>query len=487
MWKNKTKLKRSTDRKFAQRKCRAGPIKHNLVNNGGQKKKTRSKKRRNTKRTTTRKKFQGGNLSTHDQTMNDELLPLPKEGQQEVASICAPAFTSESYAEDVSIPIRTTNSTVSGTCMEPSLLKKVAENVTENIKTSNQVASCQIFRKKNNISNSSIDKNPTMTEAILAKQCLKEILPGKEASDWVKETSFSEYEKRKIIEKHFLPISPVSWKKNPHEWLDSISLQKSMKQLEDLSDVLEFHAGKIPNTEKKHRFLSIGPTSIDFSSPLITPLATSSSSWHCVEDKLCTVDVKKWISEWNTDSIGIILNLDKHNEPGSHWVSIFIRLVRPSVGVYYYDSGGNATLKTVPKEIHNFCRKVSEQLASIYAVSDIPRELSYEFSNNNYDNMYTTVMNDSHMSNYSKDQWLRSFSDYGIPQNSKKKNSTCVYRYNTVSHQRGNTECGVFSIRFLLHMMIHQTGTAYDWYLFRARPNDQDTFEYRNKFWRERK
>ena len=34
--------------------------------------------------------------------------------------------------------------------------------------------------------------------------------------------------------------------------------------------------------------------------------------------------------------IGIVFNLDKHDQEGSHWVSMFIDLKRD--GIYYFDS-----------------------------------------------------------------------------------------------------------------------------------------------------
>ena len=92
--------------------------------------------------------------------------------------------------------------------------------------------------------------------------------------------------------------------------------------------------------------------------------------------------------------IGFVLNLDDHNQSGSHWVGVFVDLDKK--GVYYYDSVGKK-----------------------------PEELVVNFMNK--------------VKNY--------FKQKGVPDKDIK------IGHNKVQHQHGNTECGVYSIRFLLQMI----------------------------------
>jgi hypothetical protein len=77
------------------------------------------------------------------------------------------------------------------------------------------------------------------------------------------------------------------------------------------------------------RFKFIGPVTMDFDSKL--------SFGHCVVDELCNLDMAR-LYKSGIKQLGIIFNLDKHNQSGSHWVALFCCLDR--CGVYYWDSYG---------------------------------------------------------------------------------------------------------------------------------------------------
>ena len=53
--------------------------------------------------------------------------------------------------------------------------------------------------------------------------------------------------------------------------------------------------------------------------------------------------------------LGIVFNLDKHDEPGSHWVSLFIDLDEGLI--FYYDSALNA----VPHQVSKLKREIIKQ------------------------------------------------------------------------------------------------------------------------------
>lgn len=109
----------------------------------------------------------------------------------------------------------------------------------------------------------------------------------------------------------FAPERPVSWNKNPNEWLSSNDLTRVMKQYEK----------KYPN------FAFIGPTPIDFDKKI--------EYGQCVWNELCNINIKKML-EKNKTKIGIIFNTDTHDLDGSHWICLFIDLTQKFI--YYFDS-----------------------------------------------------------------------------------------------------------------------------------------------------
>ena len=74
----------------------------------------------------------------------------------------------------------------------------------------------------------------------------------------------------------------------------------------------------------------------------------------CVWEELCEFSLNKQIKEGKT-KIGIIFNLDPHNKPGSHWVAMFIDTKRGEI--YYLDSYG----EKIPRQIKKFANKVKKQ------------------------------------------------------------------------------------------------------------------------------
>lgn len=127
--------------------------------------------------------------------------------------------------------------------------------------------------------------------------------------------------------KNFAPKQPESWNKNPNEWLSSIEISQLMKQYESVHKDFNF----------------IGPSPIDFDSHRY--------DGSCVWEELCTFNLKNQIKNKKT-KIGIIFNLDKHTQNGSHWVCMFININKRKI--YYFDSYG----EKMPKEIKKFANKL---------------------------------------------------------------------------------------------------------------------------------
>jgi hypothetical protein len=193
---------------------------------------------------------------------------------------------------------------------------------------------------------------------------------------------------RKQIDRYmFAPDQPYEWKRNPNEWLSNY----------DILNVLEQYELVYPNFE------FIGPTPIDFD----TRLGGESNAYNignerklpegdgagkkCVWNDLCHFSLKEKIREKKT-KIGIIFNLDKHDESGSHWVSLFIDI--KCRFLFYFDSAGG----DMPPEIKALIDRIQSQA----------KELRFRFKS------YTNGNHD---------------------------------------HQKGNTECGMYSLFFIVTML----------------------------------
>lgn len=176
----------------------------------------------------------------------------------------------------------------------------------------------------------------------------------------------SKEEKQYLEKLSFSPKKPKEWEKNPREWLSNIDILNVLEQYEEAYDNFEF----------------IGPTPIDFNTKIGN---------NCVWKDLCTFNIKRQVDS-GKNKIGIIFNLDKHDEGGSHWVSLFINIKQGFM--FYFDSAAN----TIPNEIDNLVKLILEQ--------------SYEQGIQM--KYYTNLPN---------------------------------------QHQKGNTECGMYSLYFIITML----------------------------------
>lgn len=183
---------------------------------------------------------------------------------------------------------------------------------------------------------------------------------------WAKKTGLNET-------MYFRPLMPSEWKSDMNTWLSNFEIMDVLKQYE----------------HKHSDFLFIGPTTIDF--------ATKIREDRCIQQSMCSFNVKELIQQ-KKYKIGIVINLDRHDQTGSHWVALFINLLIG--GVYYYDSYA----RPPPGEIVDFMRKVAVQGTSVET----------------------------------------SLSPTGTP---------FVTEYNKVRHQFKNSECGVYCMYFITQML----------------------------------
>lgn len=138
----------------------------------------------------------------------------------------------------------------------------------------------------------------------------------------------------------------------------------------------------------------------------------------CVWDELCNFDIMKHIKN-GKQKIGIVFNTDPHDKPGEHWVSMFID-VRARV-VFFFDSTGDQP----QRRIRQFMRMVCEQGAA----------------------------NGIHFKEY----------------------------INDIHHQRNDSECGVYSIFMLIHMLLGKM-TVHDFLDKDKKLTDKYMQRFRRKF-----
>jgi hypothetical protein len=150
------------------------------------------------------------------------------------------------------------------------------------------------------------------------------------------------------------PAMPDEWRSNPSTWLNTIDINTVMSQYEKAYPHFVF-AGVFPR---------------DFAE-------VRNAGGNCVFGSMCDLDLNAHVAAGKR-AVGFVLNLDKHGESGSHWVSVLIDLGRRSV--FYYDS----TAEPPHKDILVFMQKMRRQLS---AASKHKADIAYnqvvrQFQNN---------------------------------------------------------------------------------------------------------
>ncbi len=131
----------------------------------------------------------------------------------------------------------------------------------------------------------------------------------------------------------------------------------------------------------------------DFIGPSPIDYDTHKLYGECVWEELCHFELSQQLKKGHT-KIGVIFNLDPHYKGGSHWVSLFINVKQKTI--FFFDSAG----EPIPPQIEKFVNTVIEQ------GKKLPNPIYFKF-------------------------------DQNYP----------------VEHQYGNTECGIYSIFFITHML----------------------------------
>jgi len=154
-------------------------------------------------------------------------------------------------------------------------------------------------------------------------------------------------EKLGFGDRNFAPKMPRSWLKNKSEWLSTPEFRAIFKKYE----------------EANPDFLFLGPAASDYDYKM---------NGKCEIEGLCSLDVRNVPKK--VKKIGIVFNLDKHDQPGSHWVSMYISVKKKTV--FYFDSAG---AKILPS-IYKLYQQIHRQDPSYQYVDNYP--LIHQYGNN---------------------------------------------------------------------------------------------------------
>ena len=150
---------------------------------------------------------------------------------------------------------------------------------------------------------------------------------------FVKALPFDDLKKNQLIKEYLRPKRPDDWKEDEDKWLNSLDIEYVMNQYEEAYPNFEF----------------MGPYPIDFAAP-----DPYNKNGKCLIQEMC--EIKTTVALANgTQYIGVIYNLDPHFKSGSHWVAVFIDLVKHKC--YYFDSYG----MEAPDQIQKFMKWLTTQ------------------------------------------------------------------------------------------------------------------------------
>lgn len=247
------------------------------------------------------------------------------------------------------------------TCLSMKDLKLIAEDFNNYNKTNNNPQNIIKIHKTKS-------KLYTSIREALKKYCL-----DKEHC-WI-DLEFISHQHKSILDKKFRPKKPKSWYKNNRTWLNTFDILHVMKQYEYLY--------------RNFTFLGVFP--IDFQDYF-------PGSNTCIGNNMCGFHIQNILPR--KKRFAMVLNLDRHNQSGSHWVAVYCNLNsrQNNFGIYYYDSVANHP----GREVRIFMDKIKEQVSELY-----PHNVASRFE----------------------------------------------VKFNQIQKQYKNTECGMFSMIFITQML----------------------------------
>lgn len=139
----------------------------------------------------------------------------------------------------------------------------------------------------------------------------------------------------------------------------------------------------------------------DFLGPSPIDYDTHKLYGECVWEELCHFSLAEQIKK-GKNKIGVIFNTDPHDRGGEHWISLFINIKKGTI--FFFDSAGDKA----PNQIMKFVNMVIDQ------GRNLTQKIDFQFDQNH-----------------------------------------------PVEHQYKNTECGVYSLFFIIHMLEDKITSHY--------------------------
>lgn len=121
------------------------------------------------------------------------------------------------------------------------------------------------------------------------------------------------------------------------------------------------------------------------------------------------------LDTFNKEKIGMVINLDEHHESGSHWVSLYADLNKNQM--YFFDSFANQ-----------------------------PGDRIKKFT--------TKILTHMYNKKYNKNLNTKQFLDLN---HEGKEFDSFDIKYNKIQHQFKNSECGVYSMNFIIRLLKGET------------------------------
>ncbi|PNH04423.1 hypothetical protein TSOC_009403 [Tetrabaena socialis] len=210
----------------------------------------------------------------------------------------------------------------------------------------------------------------------------------------------------KSVSARFRPARPASWRRNPTMWLSTVDIEKVMEQY--------------AASHQNFKFMGVHPR--DF-------MTVKSMLGTCIGGNVVCKPSLPELRETGIAHMGVVFNLDRHDQRGSHWVACFISLDdrAPMYGAYYYDS----VARPPPPEIASWMVQLQKGVAKVIGTTSQTRPFDLA--------------------------------------------------YNRVRRQFQNTECGMFSMVFLAVAMRNEKTFAD---ICTDMGNDQDMNKLRHVMYR---
>jgi len=257
--------------------------------------------------------------------------------------------------------------------------------------------SCLTLESLQKIATNYNKSNTDKIDTQLDKDELVKELDGKlkdkcdEQTCWLRLDIVKKLEDEDINNNTFRPKGPTQ----KYEWLST----------NHINDVVEQYM-------KVHKdFLFLGAVPYDFEDLHVLGISTLNFS-----------DIEKK----GKHKLGMVINLDEHYKNGSHWVALYTDLAKNQI--YFFDSVGKIPGKRIRKFINKltkylYTKKYNQNLP----INDVIAQLKALKKNKN------KVNNNEHIKNL--------------------LGGEIDVRYNNIQHQFENSECGVYSINFIVRLV----------------------------------